>query len=219
MQRTNRVLLLLLIALGIAHPAHADNPYGPNSWSSHLLDQVRVHEQQRDQFERVLTATRRVSSANHEPYARTDFAAAAKRLVVDAYVASLAQDPEQRRVLGIAIAQVFEAYEKQARKNNVAGALAFAIAAAITVDRSIEMTADQREELALAVNDYLAKQPAFIHATATQRQELYETCVVAGGMIVMFAAAGKQGDGTSAKAAKLLAAQVLTTIGMTSTQH
>jgi len=108
---------------------------------------------------------------------------------------------------------VFAAYEKQVRKNNVAYAVAFLLAASLTVQTGQQVSDEQGEQLALAINDALAGNPAFAKASASDRQKLYETCVTIGGLVLLFNEAGKQ-DQTSANAAKTLAKQSLAMLGV-----
>lgn len=154
-------------------------------------------------------------AATHEPYTRTDFKPGKKRLVVDQIIAGLSQNDEQRKGLATGIDQVFIAFEKVARKNNVAYALAFLIAASVSVTSGNQVSDEQSEQLAKALNDALARSPQFAKASASDRQKIYEACVTLGGLVMLFAEVGKQ-DEASAKAAKLLGKQSLAMLGIAS---
>jgi hypothetical protein len=230
-----RISLALLI-LAVVSPGHARaddwmNPYTGNHWNnptSDLLDTMIRDQMNADMLRNSLAkhgttgttgttgtpGTPAPAPVKHLSYTKTDFAPAKKRLVVDSIIASLAQTPEQRTALGTGVGQVFVAFEKEARKNNVAYALAFMVAASISVSQGVTMTDDQTVDLAASINDILGQTPAFTKAKAADRQKLYETFVTLGGLIMIFDQVGKQGDADSAKAAKALATQALAMLGV-----
>ena len=82
-----------------------------------------------------------------EPFSKTDLRPGRSRLVVDAILAGLTPNAEQRRGLATGINEVFAAFEKSARKNNVAYALAFMIAASLGVQTGTAVTDDSPRHL------------------------------------------------------------------------
>jgi hypothetical protein len=219
-----RHLLAVLLLLGLAARADADawtNPYTGRTWNnptSSLIDTMIQQRMQRDMLERALARKKDGAAATsppvkHEPYSKSDFAGSKKRVVVDALIASLVSTAEQKQALATGINQVFDAFEKQVRRNNVAYALAFMLAAAVMVEREVQMSDEQTEELAAGINDLLARSAPFQKSGAADRQKLYESFVTVGALILIFAEVGK-GDADSAKAAKALAGQALAMVGV-----
>jgi len=151
---------------------------------------------------------------HHEPFSKTAFRPHRSRLVVKAIIAGLAQNEEQRKGLAAGIDIVFAEFEKAPRKDNVAYALAFMIAASLGVQTGTAVTDEQSEALAVAINDALARSRGFASASALDRQKLYEGCVTLGGLVMLFAEVGKR-DPASAKAAKAIARQALAMVGIT----
>lgn len=224
-----RILSCLLLVLALTGTASADmwtNPYTGNSFNnpmSSLADTFIRQAMDRKMLENMYarkngggTATTDAPApatpVKHESWTKSDFKPGKKRLVVDTIIAGLAQNTEQQQGLVTGINAVFEGFEKAARKNNVAYALAFMIAASVSVQTGKQVSDAQSEELAVGINDLLARSPGFAKATATDRQKLYETFVTLGGLVMLFAEVGKQ-DEASAKAAKVLATQSLRMVG------
>jgi hypothetical protein len=222
--RTLYALLLIIALTGTAAADTWTNPYTGNSFNnpmSSLADTFIRQAMDRKMLENMYarkngggtaTTDAPAATAKHEPWTKSDFKPGKKRLVVDTIIAGLAQNAEQQQGLATGINAVFEGFEKVARKNNVAYALAFMVAASVSVQTGNQVSDAQSEELAVGINDLLARSPGFAKASATDRQKLYETFVTLGGLVMLFAEVGKQ-DEASAKAAKVLATQSLRMVG------
>jgi len=219
------VATALLLSLVVAVPgrARADwvNPYTGNHFNnptSSLLDTMIRNRMNTNMLLRSLKNKQgdrgKATPAKHQPIDKTDFSAGKQRLVVATVIGALASTPEQTATLTTAMDQVFIEFEKAARKNNVAYSLTFLLAASLKIDRDLELSDEQSEQLALGINDLLADAPAFARVGASDRQKLYETCVTMGGLILLFSEVGKQGDVDASKAAKLLATQSLAMLGV-----
>ena len=221
-----RTILLSLVFALFARTASADwtNPYSGIRWNnpmSSLADTMLHNNMNKMMLDAALKksqggaapAPTPAQPVAHASYDKTDFAPANKRLVVDQIIAGLAQTPDQRQGLSQGMVAVFDAYEKSVRKNNVAYAVTFMVAASLQVQTGQQVDDAQSEQLAQAFNDVLANNPAFVKASASDRQKLYETCVTFGGLVVLFNEVGKK-DPASANAAKALAKQALAMIGI-----
>ncbi|MGE5183596.1 MAG: DUF6683 family protein, partial [Acidobacteriota bacterium] len=225
---TMRFTILSLLLVLSARPASADswvNPYTGGVWNnpvSSYVDTAMHNQMMEKMWQRWYGGRQKAGTAaspstpdrpiSHQPYTKTDFTPGKQRLVVDAIIAGLAQNAQQRQGLQQGVAMVFEQYEKTVRKNNVAYALAFVIGASLQVQTGEQIPDAQAEQLAQALNDALASNPGFAKMRATDRQKLYEACVTLGGLVMLFAEVGKH-DPASAKAAKLLATQSLAMLG------
>ena len=219
--------IILAIVLAVTTPASADygqwrNPYTGTTWNnpmSSLADTMLRGKMMQAAMQNALkqtpggTARTAPTAPTHQSYDRTDFKPGKQRLVVDAIVSGLAQNAQQKQGLMQGMDAVFAQYEKTVRKNNVAYALAFMIGASLQVQTGQTIDDAQGEQLAQALNDVLAANPAFANASAADRQKLYEAFITMGGLVVLFAEVGKK-DPASASAAKVLAKQSLAMLGV-----
>jgi len=154
------------------------------------------------------------AAPSHFAIAKSDFVSSGKRIMIEPLINSLTQAPQQRADLAKGVGQVFAMYEAKVRKNNVAYAMAFMAGMAVLADKGITLTDQQGENLALALNDQLAANPAFVKASAVDRQKLYETFVTMGSLIAIFNEVGKK-DAASAAAAKQFATEAYKLMGLT----
>ena len=158
--------------------------------------------------------TAKPARVKHMPYAKSDFAPAKKRLMVDPFLASLTASEKDKQALLQVINLTFNEFEKRARKNNVAYAITFMVAVATLVSKGVQVGDAEAEELAASINDALAQTPAFVKASATDRQKLYEGCIVTAGLILTFQQVGAQtNDENTIKVARTLASQTLASLG------
>ncbi len=217
-----RIAIIVLALAAATRPAAAQwrNPYTGTNWNnpmSSLADTMLRNKINEAMLQRTLDnksgAAPSSQPASHEPYEKTDFKPGKQRLVVAQIVGGLTQNEQQRQVLVAGMEQVFAQYEKAVRKNNVAYSVAFLLAASLTVQTGEQLDDAKTEQLAQTINDVLAANPAFVKASASDRQKLYETCVTLGGLVLLFNEAGKT-DAASANAAKALAKQSLAMLGV-----
>jgi uncharacterized protein DUF6683 len=220
-----RTLLVALVLAATARIAAADdwiNPYNGTHWNNPMsqLADVMLTQTINNAALNASLRTKQAGAAptnsapvTHAAIAKTDFTPGKKRLVVDQIIGGLTQNDQQRQALVGGMEQVFAAYEKAVRKDNVAYSVAFLLAASLTVQTGQQVDDAQSQQLALAINDALANNPAFAKSSAADRQKIYESCITLGGLVLLFNEAGKQ-DQASANAAKLLAKQSLAMLGV-----
>jgi len=104
---------------------------------------------------------------------------------------------------------MMDAFEKEARKNNVAYAIGFMIGASAQVHTGKEISDTVMEKFIYDVNDILAGSPSFRALPGAKKQELYESCILTGAMVAGLASNPQtQVDG------KALAKQVLQGVGV-----
>jgi hypothetical protein len=219
--------IILAVLLAVSTPASADqwrNPYTGTMWNnpmSSLADTMIRGKMMENAVANAMKNRQAGGTASstpsapvaHQPYTATDFKPGKQRLVVDAIVSGLAQNAQQKQGLMQGMDAVFAQYEKSVRKNNVAYAMAFMIGASFVVQTGQTIDDAQGEQLAQALNDALASNPAFANASAADRQKLYEAFVTMGGLVILFNEVGKK-DPASANAAKVLAKQSLAMLGV-----
>lgn len=216
-----RRIAVVVFAVALAQPAWAQfrNPYTGrmfnNPMSSYLDTVLRGRMNQRV-LERMILEKRaargkeeapRPAPAPAEarrPISATDFTPGGPR-IVPAMLASGATKAE-REGARAALEQLLDAYEKEARKHNVAYALAFLLGLSAQVVKGEEVPDEQAEQLARDLNDVLAEAPQFQRLPARVKQELYETSVIVGGMIAVLSSGGMEAQ------AKQLATQVLASL-------
>lgn len=212
-----RRIAVVVFAVALAQPAWAQfrNPYTGrmfnNPMSSYLDTVLRGRMNQRV-LERMILEKRagrgkeeapRPAEAKH-PIHATDFTPGGPR-ILPAMLASGAAEAE-REGARAALEMILDLYEKEARKHNVAYALAFLLGLSAQVVKGEEVPDEQAEQLARDLNDVLAEAPQFQQLPARVKQELYETSVVVGGMIAALSSGGMEAQ------AKQLATQVLASL-------
>ncbi len=214
-----RLALVFIVALSSQAHAQLWNSSGGftfnnpmSSLASTMITGNMMQQAMKDSFAQGSAAP---AAKVHASIAQTDFKSNGKRIMVQPLIDAMTQTPEQRQTLGQSVTQVFAMYEARARKNNVAYAMAFMAAMAVAADKGVVLNEQQIENLALALNDQLAANPAFVKASALDRQRLYETFITMGSLIAMFNQVGKT-DPSSAAAAKQLTAEAWKLLGLSS---
>jgi hypothetical protein len=221
-----RILSIAFVVLGLlAGRASAQwvNPYTGTNWNnpmSSLADTMIRNSMNAQMLNAAIkanaktTTTPAATSAAHESMAKTDFVPGKVHGAITAAILDgLTKEPTARQGLGQGVTAVLQAYEARARKNNVAYALAFMIGTSYGVQAGSELGDDQYVAIAVAINDVLARSPAFANASASDREKLYEATVTMGALVALFHEVGKN-DPASAKAAKVLAQQSLAMLGV-----
>ena len=239
MTRPNKLYAILTFALtvqsllGFTQPVAAQytNPYTGNTFNnpmSSFLDTMIMHKMQQQMllksFERRRNQpTGSTSSPRAEttpaapafPITATDFRPTGTRLVVDTLVqATPGATVEQKQALRTVYLGTLSAFEKEARKNNVAYALAFLLGASIQVVTGKEVPDDDAHELARGLNDILGGTPEFRQLTPQAKQSLYEAAIITGGLIMVMQQMGaEQNDESLKKQARELAQTMLEQLG------
>ena len=128
------------------------------------------------------------------PITSTDFRPVGGRLMPDEIsrtAQGTAKEKEQIRTLSN---QFLDALEREGRKNNIANSFAFltSISMQIVLDR--DLTDAEEQQLISGFNTSLASSPQFVSMSARDKQVLYESAIIAGGMIAFLHTQGKQNN-------------------------
>src|SRR5262249_4335583 len=106
--------------------------------------------------------------------------------------------------------QFLDAFEKEARKNNVANSFAFLTSVSLQIVAGRELSDEEEQQLISGFNNSMANTPQFALMTARDKQVLTECAVVTGGMMAFLHEQGKQhSDAKMQTDAKGLAIAVL----------
>ena len=124
---------------------------------------------------------------------------------------------EQRAEMAAFFGELLRLYEAQTGraegrppKHNVAGALAYMVAAGHFVAEGEELGDAGEEELVRNLNDVLAGLDEFRRLGAAEKQEVYEAAVISGGfLLAMLQQAREEGDAAKAAQARQLAKELL----------
>jgi hypothetical protein len=144
------------------------------------------------------------------PLEATDFTPVQPRTAARAIVEGSKVSKEQGQALIEGLNAGLDAFEQQARKNNVAYALAFLIGASMQTLNEKEVSDAESDMLAQAINDELAASPSFKKLKPKQKQLLYETSIVLGALIGgMAAQAAEANDPELKKQAQAMARSAL----------
>ena len=123
----------------------------------------------------------------------TDFRPLSAPIMPDQFADSATGvQPEVREQMRVFFKQVLTAFEKDARKNNMANAFAFITASALRVRNGKEPTNAEEDQLIARFNNALANSPGYYTLNPRQQQMLYESLILTGGIIVFLDTQGKQ---------------------------
>ncbi|MBK7863442.1 MAG: hypothetical protein IPJ65_33540 [Archangiaceae bacterium] len=149
--------------------------------------------------------------APHAELVATDFKPEGPRTGAQALLAaSKTLGRGQRQALVEGLNAGLDAFEREARKNNVAAAVAFLLAVALQVANEKEVSDAESAALTQGLNDELAASAGFKRLTPKQKQALYERCVVAGSLLGgMAAQAADANDAALKKQTQEMAQTVL----------
>src|SRR5262249_33062015 len=127
------------------------------------------------------------------PITATDFKPAAARMAPDLFANSIPGLAfEQREALRALSNQFLTAFEGEARKNNVANAMALLLAMSLQVLTGKEVSDAESNQMIVALNNTLASAPDFVSLTPQNKQLVYETAIVMGGIIATLNIQGAQ---------------------------
>lgn len=133
--------------------------------------------------------------ARQYPLTATDFLASANHLLPDALADSATGvTPEVREAMRGLYKNTLAAFEKEARKNNMANAFAFVVGVSIQIVDGKELSDDYTNKMIAYFNNRLASAPQYTAMSNQQKQALYESLVICGGVIVFLDAQGKQAN-------------------------
>lgn len=223
--------LLLVIATPTESRAQYTNPYTGTTWNnpmSSYLDTVIQHRIQSRMLERQIGVrygvrrrdsgpvrhaagrTPKISTPSF-PIEATDFRPTVRRLLPNVLAESTpGTNAEQKQALSNIYNLSLDAFEKEARKNNVAYALTFLLGASLQIVTGQEIPDQEAEQLAHEVNEALAAAPEFQRLSAKEKQAIYEVCVITGGfMMTLHQLAVEQRDDRLKQQAKDLAQSIV----------
>jgi hypothetical protein len=152
------------------------------------------------------------------PLSATSFAPAGPPVMPHRLAEKLTQlSREQRAEMASFFGELLRLYEAQAGRgqghppgHNVAGALAYMVAAGHFVAEGGELGDAGEEELVRNLNDVLAGLDEFKRLGATEKQQVYEAAVISGGfLLAMLQQAREEGDEAKAAQARQLAKELL----------
>ncbi len=152
------------------------------------------------------------------PLSATSFAPAGPPQMPRRLAEKLTQlDARQRDEMAAFFGELLRLYEARAGrgagsppKHNVAGALAYMVAAGHFVAEGEELGDAAGDELVRDLNDVLASLEEFKRLGARERQEVYEAAVISGGfLLAMLQQAREEGDAAKAGQARQLAGELL----------
>lgn len=146
------------------------------------------------------------------PITATDFRPVGARIVPDE-ISRMSQTAEEKEMLRTLSNQFLDALEKEGRKNNMANSFAFLTSISMQIILGRDLTDAEEQQLISGFNTSLAYSPQFKSMTARDKQVLYETTIVAGGMIAFLHEQGKQhGDAKMQSDGRTLAKAVLVSL-------
>jgi len=128
------------------------------------------------------------------PITSTDFRPVGGRLMPDEIsrmAQGTAEEKEQMRTLSN---QFLDALEREGRKNNIANSFAFLTSISMQIVLGRDLTDAEEQQLISGFNTSLASSPQFVSMSARDKQVLYESAIIAGGMIAFLHTQGKQNN-------------------------
>jgi hypothetical protein len=145
------------------------------------------------------------AAPNNYPITATDFQPAGDRIVPDEFSRNAQCTVEQKEMLRNMNNQFLDAFERSARKNNIASSFAFLAEASLMVATGRELTQTEQQQLISAFNNSLASTPQWLSMSSRDKQVLHETLIVTGGIMVFLHMQGKQNNdaGMQADAQKM----------------
>jgi hypothetical protein len=128
------------------------------------------------------------------PITSTDFRPVGGRLMpaeISRTAQGTAEEKEQMRTLSN---QFLDALEREGRKNNIANSFAFLTSISMQIVLGRELTDAEEQQLISGFNTSLAPSQQFVSMSARDKQVLYESAIIAGGMIAFLHTQGKQNN-------------------------
>jgi hypothetical protein len=142
---------------------------------------------------RTTPAAASESAIRKYPITATDFKPVGGRLLPD-QIANLTPGltGKQREGLRTLSNQYLAAFEREARKNNIANAMTFLLEASLYVLTGKEVPDAESDQIIAAFNDTMGATPQFVSMSPRDKQILYESAVITGGMIAFLHSQGAE---------------------------
>lgn len=230
-----RSLMLILLIVFVASPALAQTAYTnmlngnryatmQGAYANFISTQLAQRDSIRASMRASLTKAPQASYAPQAYQAAppspptykfqltaTDFKPAGPRNV-PAQLSTAGKTPEERAQLKQMLDAIVPTIEAQpgVRKNNLSSALTLLFASAIQVLTEREFSDAEAVGLQRLMNDALVETPAFKTMSAQQRTQVYDACMITGGLMAGIASNAKaSGDAEQRRLAKDMAKQTL----------
>jgi hypothetical protein len=186
------IVALAFIVLGTLAPtkAHAQYTTGPNP----LIDALYFQAIAKRNVGKIAAAydakqgkpAAAKPGSTRAPLSATDFKRDGRRPTVTAFLGTTSIDPQIKDALQEAADGVFVAVAKEFRKDNLATAMGFAMAAAIEVSSGNEISREQAREIIANVNDIMVTTPEVKKMTPAQMQDLHDRLVMSTTFMLVF---------------------------------
>jgi hypothetical protein len=163
-----------------------------NKMQQRTFDQsMAARRGQPQQQQRPGTPAAPVAPVVHKSLVASDFTPVAKgHPVVDAYLSSPAVNDQTRPAMRALFDGTFAELAK-ARKNNVATAMASALAMAMGILSGQPLSQAATQELVLGVNDLLAASPDFARLKPQDRQAMYDSLAMTAALLAVMQEVGR----------------------------
>lgn len=116
------------------------------------------------------------------PIYATDFQSTAWRQAPEFMLNAMGGTPQQKAALRLLFQQLLADYEKTHRKNNLSWAIVYAVCVSLQVDRRRNISIYERDYLISYMNNGLAVNAQFQAMAPGQKQLVYESTVITGGL-------------------------------------
>lgn len=144
------------------------------------------------------------------PITATDFRPVGGRILPDEISRTSQGTADEKALLLTLSNQSLDTLEKEGRKNNVASAFALLTSVSMQIVLGRELSDPEEKQLTSGFNTSLASSPQFVAMPVRDKQVLYETAAVAGGMMAFLHVQGKQqNDAKLQSDARIMAKAVL----------
>ncbi len=147
------------------------------------------------------------------PITATDFRPVSGRIVPDEILRTTQGTAEEKELLRAICNNALDAVEKEGRRNNVANSFALLTSVSMQIILGRDLTDAEEKQLISGFNTSLASSPQFVAMAARDKQILYETSAITGGMMAFLHAEGKQhGDAKMQSDAHAMARALLVSL-------
>jgi hypothetical protein len=124
--------------------------------------------------------------ATRAPLTATDFKRVGPRLTATAFLKDATLTADQKAVFEQAVDLMFTGVAKELRKDNLATAMGFALAAALEVSSGKEVPTDEVKQIIANVNDNLVASPQVKAMTDAQKADLHDRMIISTGFMAAF---------------------------------
>ena len=202
---------------GVSHSSQLAKFYDmTRTWNSNLFDAMSRYQATKDRLKELARANggssrtpaprtnspvygsnnpvaRSAPAIRQYPITATDFKPVSARIAPDQFANSIpGLSLEQREALKTLSNQFLTAFEGEARKNNVANAMTMLIAMSLQVLTGKEVSDGESKQMIVALNNALGATPQFVTMTPQDKQIVYESAIVMGGIIATLNIQGAQ---------------------------